>query len=387
MNGETADGSRTGAKSGAGAGAGARTGSETGTRTGAPPGPARPGVGAALVAGAGVGGLATAIGLRRAGWTVTVLERRAALERYGTAFGLHPTAQTALDRLGLGDALRARAVPYRDARIRRPDGTVLAALPLERIERRAGRPELLISRPYLIDALLAELDRLGGVRIGYGRPLTDSRALDADLVVGADGINSVVRTAYFGTRSGPRPVGTVAWIGTAGFETAVHGETWGDGRFFGMTPVEPGRTNWYATVPAATTVREVREAFAGWHDPVPRILAETDPATWIRYEIRHLHPALPSFVADGRVALVGDAAHAMTPNLGQGACTALLDAEALTRAVAAAGPGGLPGALRAYDAERRRSAQRVALCSRTLHRFMTGRRPALRDALVALLPG
>ncbi|MEW5534046.1 FAD-dependent oxidoreductase, partial [Streptomyces virginiae] len=81
------------------------------------------------------------------------------------------------------------------------------------------------------------------------------------------------------------------------------------------------------------------------------------------------------------------AAHAMTPNLGQGACTALLDAEALTRAVATAGPGGLPGALRAYDAERRRSAQRVALGSRTLHRFMTARRPALRDALVGLLPG
>lgn len=78
------------------------------------------GDGTAVVVGAGVGGLATAIGLRRAGWTVTVLERRAAPERYVTAFGIHPTAQIALDRLGLGDALRARAVPYRGARIRRP---------------------------------------------------------------------------------------------------------------------------------------------------------------------------------------------------------------------------------------------------------------------------
>lgn len=339
--------------------------------------------------GAGVGGLATAIGLRRAGWAVTVLERRTALERYGTAFGIHPTAQAALERLGLGDALRARAVPYREARIRRPDGRVLAALPLERIERKTGRPELLISRPYLIDALLAELDRLGGVRIAYGQCLTDPAGLAADLLVGADGINSVVRTAHFGRGSGPRPIGTVAWIGIAGFETGVYGETWGEGRFFGMTPVEPGRTNWYAAVPEATTAQEVRDAFGDWHDPVPRVLAETDPATWIRYEMRHLHPALPTFVADGRVALVGDAAHAMTPNLGQGACTALLDAEALTRAVttAADGPAGLPRALRAYDAERRRSAQRVAFGSRALHRFVTGRRPALRDALVGLLPG
>ncbi|MFI8388420.1 FAD-dependent oxidoreductase [Streptomyces sp. NPDC085540] len=340
------------------------------------------GAGTAVVVGAGVGGLATAVGLRRAGWKVTVLERRTALERYGTAFGIHPTAQAALDRLGLGDALRARAVPYRGARIRRPDGQVLAALPLERIERRAGRPELLISRPHLIDALLAALDRLGGERIAYGRHLTDPTALAADLVVGADGIHSAVRTAHFGRSAGPRPIGTDAWIGIAGFETGVYGETWGAGRFFGMTPVEAGRTNWYAAVPGATTAQEAREALADWHDPIPRVLAGTDPATWIRYEVRHLYPALPSFVADGRIALVGDAAHAMTPNLGQGACTALLDAEALTRAVAAAGPAGLPGALRAYDTERRRSAQRVAFASRNLHRFMTGRHPALRDALV-----
>ncbi|WP_308120329.1 FAD-dependent oxidoreductase [Streptomyces bambusae] len=344
--------------------------------------------------GAGVGGLAAAVGLRRAGWHVTVLDRRPEPERYGTAFGIHPTAQSALDRLGLGDALRERAVPYRSARIRRPDGSVLAALPLERIERRAGRPELLISRPYLIDALVAAFDRLGrpggpggGPGIAFGQRVTDPGAFDADLVVGADGINSTVRTTCFGPSHAPRHVGTVAWIGIADFETELHGETWGDGRFFGMTPVEPGRTNWYATVPEATTADELRGFFGGWHDPIPRILAETDPAGWIRYEMRHLHPALPAFVHGGRVALVGDAAHAMTPNLGQGACTALLDAEALARAVAAHGRTGIPAALRAYDAERRRTAQRVAFGSRTLHRFATARRPALRDAVLGLLPG
>ncbi|MFE3287757.1 FAD-dependent oxidoreductase, partial [Streptomyces sp. NPDC059233] len=204
---------------------------------------------------------------------------------------------------------------------------------------------------------------------------------------GAAGNTRAAPTAHFGRASAPRTIGTVAWIGIAGFETGVYGETWGVGRFFGMTPVEPGRTNWYAAVPEATTADELRDAFAGWHDPVPRVLAETDPSTWIRYEMRHLYPALPAFTAIGRVALVGDAAHAMTPNLGQGACTALLDAEALTRAVAGHGRTGLAGALRAYDAERRRSAQRVAFASRNLHRFVSARRPVLRDALVGLLPG
>ncbi|NED02882.1 FAD-dependent monooxygenase [Streptomyces sp. SID6648] len=350
--------------------------------------------GTATVVGAGIGGLATAIGLRRAGWSVTVLERRTELERYGAAFGVHPTAQSALDRLGVGDALREHAVPYRDAHIRTPDGTSIARLPLERIERKAGRPELLISRPYLLDALLAGLDAFGDVPVKLGERVTDVDALAAgqDLVIGADGIRSAVRTARFGDRSGPREVGTVAWIGIADMESPVHGETWGSGRFFGLTPVEPGRTNWYATAPEATTADELRGLFAGWHDPIPRILAATDPATWIRYEMRHLHPALPSFVSaddSGQVALVGDAAHAMTPNLGQGACTAILDADALTRALAAAppGPAGVAGALRAYDRERRRSAQRTAFASRTLHRFMSTERTRLRNAAVRLLPG
>ncbi|MGW1291979.1 FAD-dependent oxidoreductase [Streptomyces sp. NPDC002533] len=201
-------------------------------------------------------------------------------------------------------------------------------------------------------------------------------------------MRSAVRTARFGDRSGPREVGTVAWIGIADMESPVHGETWGSGRFFGLTPVEPGRTNWYATAPEATTADELRGLFAGWHDPIPRILEATDPATWIRYEMRHLYPPLPSFVAPA-VALVGDAAHAMTPNLGQGACTAILDAEALTRALAEAppGPAGVAGALRAYDRERRRGAQRTAFASRTLHRFMSTEHTGLRNAAVRLLPG
>lgn len=343
--------------------------------------------GTAVVVGAGVAGLATAVRLRRAGWEVVLLERRTELERYGTAFGIHPTAQAALERLGVGASFHARAVSYRSARIRTPRGKTLASLPLERIERKAGRPELLISRPYLIDALLAELDGLG-VPLTLGQRVSDVNVLrdDCDLLVGADGIRSAVRAACFGERSGPHHVGTTAWIGIADFESGVYGETWGSGRSFGMTPVEPGRTNWYATVPEAVTAEELREQFEGWHDPIPRILNGTDPATWIRYEMRHLFPALPSFVHGTSVALVGDAAHAMTPNLGQGACTAILDAEALTRAVAEHGAADLQSALLDYDRKRRRAAQRVALGSRTLHRVMTTEHTRLRDALLRLLP-
>ncbi|MFI5531688.1 FAD-dependent oxidoreductase [Kitasatospora sp. NPDC051853] len=345
--------------------------------------------GTAIVVGAGVGGLATAIGLRRAGWRVTVLERRTEVERYGTAFALTPAAQDALDELGVGGAVRRRAVPYRSAQIRRPDGRVLARLPLDRVEKKAGKPELLVSRPYLIDALLAGLESFGDVAVKLGEPVTEVDAVRTghDLLVGADGIRSVVRRRCFGDASGPEPIGSVAWIGIADFESGLHGETWGRGRFFGLTPVEPGRTNWYAAVPEGTTAADLPGLFEGWHDPIPRVLTGTDPAGWLRYEMRHLHPALPSFVHGGRTALVGDAAHAMTPNLGQGACTAILDAGALTRAVVRHGRTGLAAALRDYDRERRRTAQRTAFVSRTLHRFVSTERTALRDGLARLLPG
>lgn len=97
-----------------------------------------------------------------------MISRYCSRQRSAAAFGIHPTAQAALDRLGVGEAFRRRAVPYRGARIRTPAGKVLASLPLERIARKAGRPELLISRPYLVEALLAELDAFEDVPVEVG---------------------------------------------------------------------------------------------------------------------------------------------------------------------------------------------------------------------------
>ncbi|MGW0484577.1 FAD-dependent monooxygenase [Nonomuraea sp. NPDC003214] len=341
----------------------------------------------AAVVGAGVGGLTAAIALRRIGWEVSIFERWPRIVAEGTALGIRPDAQAALAGLGLGERLRERTVPYRHARIRTPDGRHLADLPLERIERRGGAPVRMLSRVSLIEMLVEEVDP---ATISTGVEITDPAALrdSHDLVIGADGVRSAVRRAFFAAPTRPRYAGIVAWRGVVhGFEPQEYGETWGRGQMFGMTPQSPGVTNWYAPVRTPKGVREtlgdLRARFAGWHDPIPRVLAAAEEDAVLRHEVHDLAPPLASYVT-GNVALLGDAAHAMTPALGQGACQALLDATALA-ACLRDHPGDVPGALRLYDAGRRPAAERMVTASRWMTRLAgAGRLAGPRNALMRL---
>lgn len=182
----------------------------------------------AVVVGAGLGGLATALGLRRSGWQVTVLERWPYVKQVGTALGLWPEAQNALDALGLGEKVGAVGAPYRQAVVRTPDGRPLADLPLAGIERRGGRPVVLVARSALLGVLL---DALPDLDLRTSIVDTDVAALrrEHDLVVGADGRTSVVRAHAFGLRTRPRYAGFVAWRGHVDIEAGPYGEIWGRG--------------------------------------------------------------------------------------------------------------------------------------------------------------
>lgn len=339
------------------------------------------------IIGAGIGGLAAAVGAIRAGAQVTVLEREPTPAGAGTALGLWPAALAALDELDLGHPVRAHAARQRDGALLRPNGTRIAALDTTSLEAATGDPVYLLSRPALLDILLGALPA-ETVRFGVRAEAT-ALARHHDLVIAADGIFSTARGALFGTAYQARYLGMTAWRGVLNVVTETFTETWGRGMRFGVTPQEGGRTNWFAAARAPSghqfpegDLAALRARFQTWHPGVRQVLDQLDEGELLRHDLYELAPPLPSYVR-GRVALVGDAAHAMSPDLGRGACEALIDAVTLTRQLPThATP---EAALLAYDRLRRRPTQRMATMSRRVGKLAHARRlTPLRDATLRL---
>jgi 2-polyprenyl-6-methoxyphenol hydroxylase-like FAD-dependent oxidoreductase len=361
----------------------------------------------AIVVGGGIGGLAAAVALHRRGLEVAVLERAGQPNFGGAGLSLWPNALRALDRLGIGDQVRQQAALGGDSGIRRPDGRWLAQTRLAAtIEARFGDPLVIMHRATLAHLLADRLPPgtvrysaiVTGVQPGAPGAAASVHAADgsqqADLVVAADGIRSVLRTALFPGAAGPRYAGYTAWrmiVGDPGGTEPA--ETWGPGgQRFAIVPIAGGHCYCYATadVPPGTAfdddAAELRRRFGGWHPPIGALLAPLTRHDVLRNDIEELAP-LPA-MHRGRVALLGDAAHAMTPDLGQGACQAIEDAVVLAASVDPHDPATIPPALQRYTAARLPRTIAVGHRSRKAgalyHRPLPVRRTAAR--LMNLLP-
>jgi 2-polyprenyl-6-methoxyphenol hydroxylase-like FAD-dependent oxidoreductase len=343
-----------------------------------------------IIVGAGIGGLAAGIALRRAGVEVDVFERADSMGAVGAGISLWANAITGLDRLGVGAAIRDRSVAYTAAGLRTWDGKHLSALSPEMLRARFEPAIVVMHRADLQAILLAAFGspgvrtgmQLTGVRQEPERAVasfSDGTSAEADCLVGADGLHSVVRAHLHG-KSEPRYAGCTAWravVPSAGGPPQAS-ESWGRGRVFGQVPMAGGHVYWYATHNEPAGGRNISEkaellrSFGSWHAPIGALIEAADETKILRNDIYDRRP-LATWGRD-RITLVGDAAHPMTPYMGQGGCQAIEDAVVLGQCLQQR--GDIRASLRAYEARRIRRANTF------VHRsHVAGRIAQLENAL------
>jgi len=373
----------------------------------------------AIVVGAGIGGLAVTRGLVESGWRVRVYEQAAAFGAVGAGLAIEPNAVRALDWLGLGQRLRARGMRQGPAGLRTARGRWLVRTRLEELEERFGTPAFELHRADVHQILAEGLVENPAVTLHTRhRAVTvttsskdaavtleapdGSVTAEADLVVAADGVHSATRSALFPHHPPPAYAGYITWRAVVPAEAAAGitldaavVESWGRGRRVGIVPLPDGRVYWFFTesAPEGTqrdaSVTDLANRIRDWHAPIPQLLSATPPQALLRNDIYTMTTPLPSY-RRGRVVLLGDAAHAMTPDLGQGAALALEDAVTLAiYAGHATSDPDLDAGLGRYDRERRPRTQRLVRISASIGRIGQARNPLIvvaRNLAAGVLP-
>ena len=364
-------------------------------------------MGLALIVGAGIGGLAAGIALRRAGWRIQILERSPVHRAIGFALGLAPNAMTALRELGVEETVRAHAIAPIHAELRRPDGRVLKRIDLSRMSGREQQT-MIVMRPVLHGALADSVGRehirfdceVAGVDLSNSRvtaKLSDGRCAEGDLLVGADGVASAVRRWLLPDEPPPRRSGYWAVRGAAYDADGPLGDLdavayLGDGMESMTVRASHNGIYWYLsilasdlpanTLNAKTVFESLTTGFEGRYHAITRATKDED----IRLDELFDRDPIDRWGA-GPVTLLGDAAHPMLPHTGQGAAQALEDAVALGLALSKNAPA--ERALRAYERVRTRRTGAIVRQGRRIARVTTTHAPVirrLRDTAIRLVP-
>lgn len=336
----------------------------------------------ALICGAGISGLAAGICLSRLGWDVTVFEKDVELRTAGAGLNLWPNGVRVLKHLGVGDQFLAIASSLEHYRTFSSTGEVIAVDDVRDWPEKYGAPLCGVFRRDF-SRMLAEA--LGADKIRFGRQLVaveqddkvtcrfaNGETATGDLLIGADGIGSIVRDCVFGQPAFSAQ-GLVRWRGMfdladVDVDPLSEAEVWGPDGHFGYLPIGKGRAYWFGAADGITQDTDAIVAhFGSWEGgPVPGLIAATDKASIIRSDLHDFIQPLPQW-SKGRVTIAGDAAHPMLPGMAQGANQALEDIKALGAALAA--EPDIAKALQAYERERIPAVAPIVQYSRSLFDF------------------
>lgn len=338
-----------------------------------------------IIIGAGIGGLATALALHRRGIRTRVFESAAQLAPVGAGIVVQPNAMTLLNRYGLAQQVREAGWPIENYALLDAAGATLSNMPAHYRNDGVVQHSIAIHRGALQQILRAALPpdvlvtakRCIGLSSTAGKPrahFADGSSAQGEFLVGADGIHSTVRGALFPAGS-LRYSGQTCWRGVAQLRLSPQWRTqltevWDRGRTFGFVPIDEQRVYWFATRLAPAGGRDdaqhlsqqLIQAYQDLADPIAHIIRRTAPDSILRNDLHDLAP-LKSWCKDNAV-LLGDAAHAAMPNLGQGGAQAIEDSWCLAQRMSTDGP--VTARLREFAALRMPKAHRVVNNSRQL---------------------
>ncbi|MBC7931328.1 MAG: FAD-dependent monooxygenase [Rubrivivax sp.] len=327
-----------------------------------------------LIVGGGIGGLCAALALRREGFEPEVFEQAPALLEIGAAIAVWPNAMKVLLRLGVGETVRAKGGLLEDARWLERGGRlykqftlpagVATGVALHRADLQGALLRALPPESVHLGRAFESFEFAGDeVRVRF----TGGETIACDVLVGADGLHSRARAQLLGDGE-PVYRGYTVWRGIARLEhpalaPRTASEIYGRGMRFGIGPVGKGRTGWWATANEPESAAELASEhqkkllrlFDGWQSPVTELIEATPSETILRNSTYDRPRA--ALWGERRITLLGDAAHPMTPNFGQGGCMAIEDAAVLARTLAKYDDA--TAALRAYESHRHARASRV----------------------------